>query len=121
MHEIKHLLKELVGIMDGKALNKIKPNIRKIPEIIEEAVKLDGKNLPQKGNRYAYKQKVWVYMMNRAELDFDDWGKEGRLHLGVKMMEYLEKLGLIRHQNRKLNKCLVKKTSSIAVIFFKSI
>ena len=66
--------------------------------------KLDGKNLPQKGNRYAYKQKVWVYMMNRAELDFDDWGKEGRLHLGVKMMEYLEKLGLIKHQNRKLNK-----------------
>ena len=50
--------------------------------------KLEGKNLPQKGNRYAYKQKVWVYMMNKAQLDFDDWGKEGRLHLGVKMMEY---------------------------------
>jgi|TARA_B110000285_G_scaffold155160_1_gene173116 DNA-directed RNA polymerase len=66
--------------------------------------KLEGKNLPQKGSRYNYKQRVWTYMMNRAELDFDDWGKEGRLHLGVKMMEYLEKLGLIRHQNRKLNK-----------------
>jgi len=66
--------------------------------------KLEGKNLPQKGNRYAYKQKVWVYMMNRADLDFNDWGKEGRLHLGVKMIEYLEKLGLVKHQNRKLNK-----------------
>ena len=65
--------------------------------------KLEGKNLPQKGNRYAYKQKVWVYMMNKAQLDFDDWGKEGRLHLGVKMMQYLETLGLIKHQNSKLN------------------
>ena len=26
------------------------------------------------------------------------------LHLGVKMIEYLSKLGLIKHQNRKLNK-----------------
>ena len=66
--------------------------------------KLEGKNIPQRGSRYDYKERVWIYMMNRAELDFDDWGKEGRLHLGVKMMEYLEKLGLIRHQNRKLNK-----------------
>ena len=30
--------------------------------------------------------------------------KEQRLHLGVKMIEYLSKLGLIKHQNRKLNK-----------------
>ena len=66
--------------------------------------KLEGRNLPQKGNRYAYKQRVWVYFMNRAELDFNDWGKEGRLHLGVKMIVYLEVLGLIKHQNRKLNK-----------------
>jgi len=32
--DTKTILKELVGIMDGKAVNKIKPNIRKMPEII---------------------------------------------------------------------------------------
>ena len=65
--------------------------------------KLLNKKSHSKGAR-EYKKNVWVYMMNKAQLDFDDWGKEGRLHLGVKMMEYLETLGLIKHQNRKLNK-----------------
>ena len=66
--------------------------------------RLSGKNIPQNANRYQYKHKVWTYMMNKNKLEFDDWGKEGRLHLGVKMIEYLEKLGLVKHQNRKLNK-----------------
>ena len=66
--------------------------------------RLAEKNIPQNENRYRYKQKVWTYMMNKNDLVFNDWGKEGRLHLGVKMIEYLEKLGLIKHQNRKLNK-----------------
>ena len=65
--------------------------------------KLQNKKSHSKGAR-EYKKNVWVYMMNRADLDFTDWGKEGRLHLGVKMIEYLERLGLVRHQNRKLNK-----------------
>jgi DNA-directed RNA polymerase len=65
--------------------------------------KLLNKKSHSKGAR-EYKKNVWVYMMNRADLDFNDWGKEGRLHLGVKMIEYLERLGLVRHQNRKLNK-----------------
>ena len=42
-------------------------------------------------------------MINKNQLEFDDWGKEGRLHLGVKMIGFLEKLGLVKHQNRKLN------------------
>ena len=66
--------------------------------------RLAGKNIPQNANRYQYKHKVWTYMMNKNDLTFNDWGKEGRLHLGVKMIEYLSKLGLIKHQNRKLNK-----------------
>lgn len=68
------------------------------------AKRLSGKNIPQNANRYQYKQKVWTYCMNKHGLAFDDWGKEGRLHLGVKIISYLEKLGLIRHQHRKLNK-----------------
>ena len=66
--------------------------------------RLADKNIPQGKHRYNYKSKVWVYMMNKNDLVFNDWGKEGRLHLGVKMIEYLSKLGLIKHQNRKLNK-----------------
>ena len=66
--------------------------------------RLAGKNIPQKVNRYQYKHKVWTYMINKNQLEFDDWGKEGRLHLGVKMIGFLEKLGLVKHQNRKLNK-----------------
>ena len=65
---------------------------------------LVDKNIPQTKNRYDNKRKVWTYMMNKNDLVFNDWGKEGRLHLGVKMIEYLSKLGLIKHQNRKLNK-----------------
>jgi DNA-directed RNA polymerase len=65
------------------------------------AKRLAGKNLPQKKNRYQYKQKVWTYCMNKHKLQFDDWGKEGRLHLGVKFVSYCEQLGLVKHQNRK--------------------
>lgn len=32
--DIKIILRTLVAIMDGKAINKINPNVRKIPEII---------------------------------------------------------------------------------------
>jgi len=39
------IIKELVAIMDGKELNKIKPNLRNIPEIVQEAVKMNGNNL----------------------------------------------------------------------------
>jgi len=63
--------------------------------------KLAGKNIPQNANRYQYKSRVWTYMMKRNGLKFDDWTNVEKLHLGVKMISYLEKLGLIKHQNRK--------------------
>jgi DNA-directed RNA polymerase len=66
--------------------------------------KLEGKNIPQNANRYQYKRNVWVYCMNKNKLEFDDWGKEGRLHLGCKMVSYCEYLGLVKHQNRKVSK-----------------
>ena len=65
------------------------------------ARKLAGKNIPQGIRRYQYKSRVWTYMMNRNELRFDDWSNVVKLHLGVKMLSYLEKLGLVKHQNRK--------------------
>ena len=68
------------------------------------AKKLEGKNIPQNANRYQYKRNVWVYCMNKNKLQFDDWGKEGRLHLGCKMIYFCEFLGLVKHQNRKVSK-----------------
>jgi DNA-directed RNA polymerase len=68
------------------------------------AKRLTGKNIPQNANRYQYKRNVWVYCMNKHKLDFDDWGKEGRLHLGCKIISYCELLGLVKHQNRKRNR-----------------
>ena len=65
------------------------------------ARKLAGKNIPQGIQRYKYKARVWTYMMNRNDLRFDDWSNVVKLHLGVKMISYLEKLGLVKHQNRK--------------------
>ena len=66
--------------------------------------KLAGKNIPQNANRYQYKSRVWTYMMNRNGLRFDDWTNVQKLHLGVKMLSYLENIGLVRHQNRKHRK-----------------
>jgi len=68
------------------------------------ARKLSGKNIPQGIRRYQYKSKVWTYMMNRNGLVFDDWTNVQKLHLGVKMISYCEKLGLVKHQNRKHRK-----------------
>ena len=90
------------GLMQEARITKFKFDNKK--EYNQVQKRLQGKNIPQTANRYQYKQKVWTYCMNKHKLAFDDWGKEGRLHLGVKMISYLEKLGLVRHQNRKLNK-----------------
>ena len=65
------------------------------------AKRLQGKNIPQNANRYQYKRNVWVYCMLKHKLKFDDWDKVDRLHLGNKMVEYCERLGLVKHQNRK--------------------
>ena len=81
------------------------------------AKRLTGKNMPQNANRYLYKRKVWTYCMNKHNLQFDDWLKENQLHLGVKIVSYCEKLGLVKHQNRKSNKiktiCYVEATPKI--------
>jgi DNA-directed RNA polymerase, mitochondrial len=90
------------GLMHEARITKFKYDNYKEFKQVEK--RLTGKNIPQNANRYQYKQKVWTYCMNKHQLAFDDWSKEGRLHLGVKMISYLEKLGLVRHQNRKLNK-----------------
>ena len=81
------------------------------------AKRLTGKNIPQNANRYLYKRKVWTYCMNKHNLQFDDWSKENQLHLGVKIVSLCEKLGLVKHQNRKANKiktiCYVEATPKI--------
>ena len=58
--------------------------------------KLAGKNIPQKANRWQYKKNVWVYCMNKHELQFDDWSKEHRLHLGIEMVHLCQLLGLVK-------------------------
>ena len=68
------------------------------------AKRLQGKNIPQNANRYQYKRNVWVYCMLKHKLKFDDCDKVDRLHLGNKMVEYCERLGLVKHQNRKRNR-----------------
>lgn len=68
---------------------------------LKTARKLAGAYIPQNVSRYRYKSKVWAYMMNRQNLQFDSWSSTDKLHLGVKMVSYLERLGLIKHQNRK--------------------
>lgn len=90
------------GLMHEARITKFKNDHKE--QYINVAKRLSGKNIPQNANRYQYKQKVWTYCMNKHGLAFDDWGKEGRLHLGVKIISYLERLGLLRHQHRKLNK-----------------
>lgn len=90
------------GLMHEARINRFQKDNPNEFKNVEK--RLQGKNIPQSANRYQYKSKVWAYCINKHKLQFDDWGKEGRLHLGVKMVSYLENLGLVRHQNRKLNK-----------------
>ena len=71
---------------------------------LKTARKLADKNIPQRTDRYKYKAKVWTYMMNRHDLKFNDWTNVDKLHLGIKMLNYIEKLGLVKHQNRKVAK-----------------
>ena len=114
------ILKNVIdGISDEITINKLSIQIAtglmqeaRITQFKEQnkesynktARKLAGKNIPQNANRYQYKSRVWTYMMNRNNLRFDDWTNVEKLHLGVKMISYLEKLGLVKHQNRKHRK-----------------
>lgn len=71
----------------------------------------------QKKSRYEHKLAVWNYFINKHGLIFDKWSKDERLHLGVKCLDYLNKLGLIIKQNRKTAKnktiCYVEATPKI--------
>ena len=114
------ILKNIIdGISDEITINKLSIQIAtglmqeaRITQFKEQnrdsfnktARKLAGKNIPQGIRRYKYKSKVWSYMMNRNGLVFDDWSNVQKLHLGVKMISYAEKLGLVKHQNRKHRK-----------------
>ena len=91
-----------LGLMHEARITHFKQNDKE--NYLKTARKLADKNIPQKTNRYKYKAKVWTYMMNRSNLTFDDWTNVEKLHLGVKMLSYLEKLGLVKHQNRKQKK-----------------
>jgi DNA-directed RNA polymerase len=114
------ILKNVIdGISDEITINKLSIQIAtglmqeaRITQFKEQnkesynktARKLAGKNIPQNANRYQYKSRVWTYMMNKNDLRFDDWTNVEKIHLGVKMISYLEKLGLVKHQNRKHRK-----------------
>ena len=114
------ILKNVIdGISDETTINKLSIQIAtglmqeaRITQFKEQnkdsylktSRKLAGKNIPQNANRYQYKSRVWTYMMNRNGLRFDDWSNVEKIHLGVKMISYLEKLGLVKHQNRKHRK-----------------
>ena len=67
-------------------------------------VKLAEKNIAQRKSRYRHKKNVWTYYMNKNNLEFDNWAKEDKVHIGARMLGYVEKLGLIRHQNRKTHR-----------------
>jgi len=113
-------LKNIIdGISDETTMNKLAVKIgtglmlearitifkdKEKDDYLQVAKRVEGRNIPQNANRYQYKRNVWTYCMNKHELEFDDWGKEGRLHLGCKIISYCEKLGLVKHQNRKRNK-----------------
>lgn len=68
------------------------------------AKKLNSEGAKLDKNKYRYKRNVWVYYMNKNNLDFDDWASPDKIHLGVKIIEYFEKLGLVTHENRRTAK-----------------
>ena len=61
---------------------------------------LNRRNLPQNKKRYHHKERVWVYNMNKHNLDFKNWSKDDKIHLGAKCINYLELLGLVQHELR---------------------
>ena len=75
------------------------------PEKYEQICrKLNSEGQSMKKNKYRHKQKVWVYFMNKNNLQFDDWASADKIHLGVKIIGYFETLGLITHENRRTAK-----------------
>lgn len=90
------------ALMQEARITRFKEHNKKAFESVQR--RLQEKNIPQGTSRYRYKSKVWTYMMKKNDLDFDSWSNVEKLHIGVKMISYLEQLGLSRHQNRKTSK-----------------
>ena len=61
-----------------------------------------SKSIPLTENKYVYKKNVWVYYMNKANLEFAKWDKVERVHLGTKCIELASILGLVTCQTRKV-------------------
>ena len=61
-----------------------------------------SKSIPMTENKYVYKKNVWVYYMNKANLEFAKWDKVERVHLGTKCIELASILGLVTCQTRKV-------------------
>jgi len=83
--------------------------------------RLEGKNIPQKANRWQYKKNVWVYCMNKHDLKFENWRKEDMLHLGAEMVHLVARLNLVEtpYRNRykhKTVKLIVPSKKMIAEI-----
>lgn len=90
------------ALMQEARLTKFKDTQPEKYEQICRKLNSDGQNM--KKNKYRHKQKVWVYFMNKNNLQFDDWASADKIHLGVKIISYFETLGLTFHENRRTAK-----------------
>ena len=68
-----------------------------------------GKNVPMTQSKYLYKRTVFVYYMKKKNYVWDAWNKIDKVHLGTKMISYLEVLGLVKRVNRRIgaNKTII--------------
>ena len=68
-----------------------------------------GKNVPMGKSKYLYKRNVFVYYMNKKDYVWKRWNKIDKVHLGTKMISYLEVLGLVKRVNRRIgaNKTII--------------
>ena len=68
-----------------------------------------GKNVPMGKSKYLYKRNVFVYYMNKKDYVWNRWNKIDKVHLGTKMISYLEIIGLVKTVNRRIgaNKTII--------------
>ena len=68
-----------------------------------------GRSVPMGKSKYLYKKNVFVYYMNKKNYVWNRWDKIEKVHLGTKMISYLEQLGLVQTVNRRIgaNKTII--------------
>ena len=68
-----------------------------------------GKDVPMGKSKYLYKRNVFVYYMKKKNYVWNRWNKIDKVHLGTKMISYLEQLGLVKTVNRRIgaNKTII--------------